>query len=120
VAQLTEHSSLLAQIATQVNAPVTVVPLSSVRAVRQAVTRAADNAFGMSVAVYDMVLSTTKSAGVIAGISETDCRLRLERGGALVGILAIDPQLRGAVIEMQTIGPLPKRSPPNANTRVRM
>ena len=87
---------------------------------RQAVTRAADNAFGMSVTVDDMMLSTTKSDGVIAGISETDCCLRLERGGALVGILAIDPQLRGAVIEMQTIGPLPKRSSPNANTRVRM
>lgn len=91
---------------------VAVAPLSSVRAVRQAVTRAADTALGMQITVDDVVLSSVEVDRVTGSVTDADCCIRLERAGRLVGLIGIDPQLRAAAIEIQTMGAVAKNHAP--------
>lgn len=90
------------------------VPLTSSRALRLAVTRAADRALGMTLNVAQVTEAILPLDGMIADLPTDMSYVRLERSGSLAGFIAFDLQLRAATIEIQTIGTV---SPNNATDR---
>ena len=80
------------------------VPLTSSRALRLAVTRAADRALGMTLNVVQVAEEILTLDSMLAGLPADMSYVRLERSGALAGFIAFDLQLRAATIEIQTIG----------------
>lgn len=80
------------------------VPLTSSRAVRVAITRAADLAHGMAISVEGLQETVVGHDGLSDAIDSDWLMLALRRDGALVGLIAADQELRSAVIELQTTG----------------
>lgn len=80
------------------------VPLTSSRALRLAVTRAADRALGLTLTVIQVTEEILPLDAMVAGMTADMSFVRLERAGDLVGFIALDVQLRAATIEMQTMG----------------
>lgn len=80
------------------------VPLTSTRALRLAVTRAADRSLGMTVTVAKVTEDLKPLDAMITMLPDTLSFVRLERHGVLVGLIALDVQLRAAANEMQTMG----------------
>ncbi len=98
-----EHSVLRRMTQRTVAAPQE-VPLTSSRAVRVAVKRAADSAHGLSVTVEGLQEEVFSLDGIADALGADWLLLGLYRDGALAGLAAADQQLRSAVIELQTIG----------------
>ncbi len=94
-----------------VSAPseVAAVPLTSSRAMRLAVTRAADRALGLSLTVESVSEDTQKLDGVIGQLATDDSYFQLDGADGLRGIIGLDMQLRAAAIEMQTMGSIGKK-----------
>lgn len=82
------------------------VPITSSRAVRMAMRRAADKAHGLAITILDMSEETVAVDGLADVVCDDHLLVGLERRDALVGLAVIDVQLRAAVIEMQTMGRL--------------
>lgn len=80
------------------------VPLTSTRALRLAVTRAADRSLGMTLTVAKVTEDLKPLDAMMAMLPDEMSFVRLERGGVLVGLVALDVQLRAAANEMQTMG----------------
>lgn len=92
-------------------APVVDVPLTSSRALRVAMTRAADKSLGLSLSVSSVSESLLSLDELIHELPSEALYISLERDGAILGILGVDAQLRAAAIEMQTMGKLSAHSP---------
>jgi len=103
---LTHDHSLLARMASRHVAPVADVPLTSSRAFRVAMTRAADKALGLSLTVSSVGEEMTPHDGLLEGVPPDYLYAALVRTGEFVGLLGIDTQMRAAAIEMQTMGKL--------------
>ncbi len=88
--------------------PVADVPLTSSRALRVAMTRAADTALGLSLTVQSVGEEFLPLDGLVEALPAEVMYTALERGGEVVGLLGIDGQIRAAAIEMQTMGTLAK------------
>ncbi|MEJ6398491.1 flagellar motor switch protein FliM [Yoonia sp. 208BN28-4] len=80
------------------------VPLTSSRAVRVAVTRAADIAEGLTVNVQGLQEKVVGHDGIADAIEPDWLIIGLHRDAALVGLIGASPDLRSAVLEMQTTG----------------
>jgi flagellar motor switch protein FliM len=87
------------------------------RILRQAVTRAADRAAGLALVVLGVESTESTLDDFVPGLDAGQLLVMLGSGGAPEGVLAIDPDLRGALIEMQTVGRLaPQPAPPRDPT----
>lgn len=84
------------------------VPLTSSRALRVAMTRAADKALGLSLSVTSVGEKTLQLEAVIETLPNDYLYAGLLRLGEVTGFIGLDAQMRAAVIEMQTIGSLSK------------
>ena len=80
------------------------VPLSSARALRFAMTRGADVSIGMAVSVEDVEEMAVTLDDLIKELPHEALIMALVRGRDAVGCLALDQELRSAVIEHQTTG----------------
>lgn len=102
------QTSLLARMVARRSATVADVPLTSSRALRVAMTRAADKAIGLSLTVSSVGEEFLQLDEVIDGLPSEHLYAALLYGGAVVGLIGLDAQMRAAIIEMQTIGSLTK------------
>ena len=110
---MTGDMTILSRMTTRaIGAPVD-VPLTSSRALRVALTRAADRALNMTVTVAGAREEFHALDPMIEGLPDGLSYFRLERAGALVGLMGIDVQLRAATIEMQTMGRIAEQIAPD-------
>lgn len=108
---MTSDISILARMAKRQEAPVVDVPLTSSRALRVAMTRAADKSLGLSLTVSSVSETPLALDHLIQELPPENMYIALTRHGITVGILGIDAQIRAAAIEMQTMGKLSSQSP---------
>ncbi|MEL6640802.1 MAG: FliM/FliN family flagellar motor C-terminal domain-containing protein [Pseudomonadota bacterium] len=80
------------------------VPISSTRAMRLAVTRAADKTHDMPITVSGMREEVLELEAMLALIDDEMMLVGMVEHGVLQGVSALDLQLRSALIEVQTIG----------------
>lgn len=81
-------------------------PLTSSRAVRLALTKAAHDSAGLPLSVSSVAEETGTLDDLLAALPDGLMLVQLQRDGALVGLLALDMQLRAAMVEMATMGTL--------------
>lgn len=105
--------SILARMTAKDEAPVVDVPLTSSRALRVAMTRAADKALGLSLTVQSVGEELLNLDEVVAGLPPDALYISLMSEGQNVGLLGVDTQMRAAAIEMQTMGRLAKVAAPD-------
>lgn len=79
-------------------------PLTSSRAVRLALTKAANDTVGLVLTVLSVAEETASLDDMLGTLSDDLMLVALDRGGALVGLIALDMELRAAVLEMETMG----------------
>jgi len=79
---------------------------SPARVLALAIARAADRGLGLSLTVLGVEDECLGLDGIVDGLGGDLLRLGLTRRGDNVGVLALDPQLRAAVVEMVTLGRL--------------
>lgn len=87
------------------------VPLTSSRAIRLAMQRAADDALGMAVTVLGLREETQTLEHVLADLAGDMLLIGIHKSNGLAGFAALDGQLRAAAIEMQTMGLVLPQSP---------
>ncbi len=102
------QTSILARMVVRQTEAVADVPLTSSRALRVAMTRAADKAIGLSLTVTNVGEEFLQLDEVIDGLPTQHLYAALVKGEDVVGLIGLDAQMRAAVIEMQTIGSLTK------------
>lgn len=90
------------------------------RALRQSVVRAADRSAGLSLVVLGVEMSDATLDELTPGLDPGMLLVMLGAGSGPEGVLALCPELRGALIEMQTVGqmspqPAPRRDPTTAD-----
>lgn len=90
-------------------------PLSSSRAVRLALTKAANDSVGLVLTVESVGEEVTALDDMLATLAPDLMLVGLERDGALSGLIALDMEMRAAVLEMETMGAVLARP---AETRV--
>jgi flagellar motor switch protein FliM len=83
-----------------------VSPLTSSRAVRLALTKAANDAVGLILTVSSVAEETNALDDTLGALPEGLMLVGLHRDDVLVGLIAVDMQLRAAALEMQTMGAL--------------
>lgn len=81
-------------------------PLTSSRAVRLALTKAANDAVGLVLTVSSVAETTDHLDDMLAGLPDGLLLVELHQDSRLVGLMALDMQLRAAVLEIQTTGKL--------------
>lgn len=102
----TMHSKILGRMAGRVVDDADDQPLTAARAVRLAVTKAANDTVGLVLTVSGMTDDVQPLDGLLAELGEDLMLVGLQRDRRLAGIIALDMQLRAAVLEMQTVGSL--------------
>lgn len=100
------HATLLRRMTRSQEKEVVENPLTSSRAVRLTLTKAANDTVGLAITVSSIAEEVTALDDVLASLSEDLMLVELRRNGGLIGLVAVDMQLRSAVLEMQTIGAL--------------
>ncbi len=98
------HATLLRRMTRSHEKEVVENPLTSSRAVRLALTKAANDTVGLAITVSGIAEEVTVLDDVLGSLSEDLMLVELKRHGSLAGLIAIDMQLRSAVLEMETIG----------------
>ncbi len=81
------------------------------RVIRAAVTRAADRAAGLPLVVLGIELTETALEELVAALDPEHLLVMLSATVGPEGVLALDPGLRAALIEMQTVGRLLPQPP---------
>ncbi|MBE0414384.1 FliM/FliN family flagellar motor C-terminal domain-containing protein, partial [Yoonia sp.] len=81
-------------------------PLTAARAVRLAISRAANDTVGLVVTVQGIADDVLPLDGILEAINGDLMLIGLQRDDQLAGIIALDAELRTAVLEMQTVGHL--------------
>lgn len=104
--------SILARMTTRDVTPVADAPLTSSRALRVAMTRAADKALGLSLTVQSVSEELLTLDDAIGTFPAEYLYISLVSGTDTVGMIGVDTQLRAASIEMQTMGRLSKNTLP--------
>jgi flagellar motor switch protein FliM len=79
-------------------------PLTSSRAVRLALTKAANDAVGLVLTVSSVADDVITLDALLDGLPAGLMLVGLHRQDRLVGLIALDMQLRAAVLEMETMG----------------
>jgi len=111
---LTIDNGILARMIARRLAGAVDVPLTSTRALRLAVTRAADRSLGMTLTVAKVTEDLKPLDTMMVTLPDEMSFVRLERGGVLVGLIALDVQLRAAANEVQTMGKVSTKTRPTA------
>lgn len=111
---LTIDNGILARMIERRLAGAVDVPLTSTRALRLAVTRAADRSLGMTLTVAKVTEDLKPLDTMMVTLPDEMSFVRLERGGVLVGLIALDVQLRAAANEVQTMGKVSTKTRPTA------
>lgn len=100
----TTHSKILSRMAgLNVDGGSDTPPTGS-RAVRLAVTKAANDTVGLVLTVKDMAEDKLQLDDLLATLDADLMLVGLDRNKALVGMVAFDVQLRAALLELQTVG----------------
>lgn len=103
------HISILRRMTGQRIEEVAQSPLTSSRAVKMALTKAAQDTVGLNLSVK-LVEETVQSLDqMLAGLADDLMLVELQRQGRSVGLIAFDMQMRAAVLEKQTVGQLAKQ-----------
>ncbi|KQI70997.1 flagellar switch protein FliM [Loktanella sp. 5RATIMAR09] len=79
-------------------------PLTSSRAVRLALTKAANDSVGLVLTVESVGEEVIALDDMLATLGADLMLVGLERDGALSGLIALDMEMRAAVLEMETMG----------------
>lgn len=108
---VTSDLSILARMTTRDVAPVADAPLTSSRALRVAMTRAADKALGLSLTVQSVSEEILGLDDAIGTFPTEFLYISMICDGEIIGMMGVDSQLRAASIEMQTMGRLSKNNP---------
>ena len=86
-------------------------PLTTSRAVRMAMTKAAHGALGLVVTVTAVEEVTQPLDEMLPALADDLMLVALQRDAQPVGLLGLDMQMRAAVVELQTIGQVGKFPP---------
>ncbi|WP_322891309.1 MULTISPECIES: FliM/FliN family flagellar motor switch protein [unclassified Yoonia] len=100
------HISILRRMAGQAVGTPPVSPLTTSRAVRLALVKAATDPAGLVLRVASTADDVGRLDDLLGGLDAGLMLVGLDRQGQLVGFVAIDTQLRAAVVEVQTTGRL--------------
>ncbi len=100
------HSMILRRMTGRQAGDAAEMPLTSSRAVRLALTKAANDTIGLVLTVIGMGEETQPLDDLLGGLDDNLMLIGLQRDGKLVGLTALDMQLRAAMLEMQTTGRL--------------
>ncbi|WP_342071683.1 FliM/FliN family flagellar motor C-terminal domain-containing protein [Yoonia algicola] len=93
-------------------------PLTASRAVRLALTKAANDTAGLVLTVESVAEEVTTLDDMLATLGADLMLVGLERDGVLSGLIALDMEMRAAVLEMETMGAvLGRPAEPRAPTR---
>ena len=79
-------------------------PLTSSRAVRLALTKAANDTVGLVLTVESVAEEITGLDEMLASLTGDLMLVALEQEQGLVGLIALDMEMRAAVLEMETMG----------------
>ncbi|MEL6682343.1 MAG: FliM/FliN family flagellar motor switch protein [Pseudomonadota bacterium] len=104
-----EHAQILRRMVGQPQEDLADSPLTSSRAVRTALTKVAQDCAGLRVTVQSVDEQVQPLDDVLGDLTDELMLVGLERNGALVGLVAVDMQLRAAVVEMQTVESVAER-----------
>lgn len=85
-------------------------PLTSSRAVRMALTKAAYDTVGLAVTVKSVEEVMQPLDEMLNGLANDLMLVDLQRQGLSAGLIALDMQMRAVVLEMQTVGQLAKQA----------
>jgi flagellar motor switch protein FliM len=108
------HATLLRRMTRPQDVDVVENPLTSSRAVRLALTKAANDTVGLILTVSSVAEDVSELDAMLDGLPDGLMLVGLHRQDRLVGLIALDMQLRAAVLEMETMGVL---SPQSADDR---
>ena len=100
------HISILRRMAGQAIGTPAVSPLTTSRAVRLALVKAASDAGGLVLRVASTADDVGRLDDLLGGLDPGLMLVGLDRRGALAGFVAVDMQLRAAMVEVQTTGRL--------------
>lgn len=100
------HISILRRMAGQAVDTPPVSPLATSRAVRLALVKAASDAGGLVVRVASTADDVGRLDDLLGGLDKGLMLVGLDRRAALAGFVAVDMQLRAAMVEVQTTGRL--------------
>ena len=93
-------------------------PLTSSRAVRLALTKASNDTVGLMLTVQGVADEVTGLDDMLGSLGDDLMLVGLERAGDLAGLIALDMDMRAAVLEMETMGAvLAQPAEPRAPTR---
>ncbi|MEJ8560008.1 FliM/FliN family flagellar motor C-terminal domain-containing protein [Yoonia sp. GPGPB17] len=79
-------------------------PLTSSRAVRLALTKAANDMVGLVLTVQSVAEEVTGLDDMLGALADELMLVGLERDGCLIGLIALDMEMRAAILEMATMG----------------
>ena len=115
------HSSILRRKAGQNDQTGADSPLTSSRAVRLALAKSASDSVGLSLTVSSVIEDIVSIDDLLDQLDEGLMLVGLQCEGRVVGLLALDIQMRSAVVEIQTMGRLVARQaadrPPTATDK---
>ena len=100
------HMSILRRMAGQAVDTPPVSPLTTSRAVRLALVKAASDAGGLVLRVASTADDVGRLDDLLGGLDKGLMLVGLDRRVALAGFVAVDMQLRAAMVEVQTTGRL--------------
>lgn len=107
------HTSILRRMTDPRADEVAQSPLTTSRAVRMAMIKAAHGALGLVVTVTGVEEMTQSLDEMLSGLPDNLMLVALQRQSQPVGLLCLDMQMRAAIVELQTIGQVSK-FPPDA------
>ncbi|PJI92379.1 flagellar motor switch protein FliM [Yoonia maricola] len=81
-------------------------PLTSSRAVRLALTKAANDTVGLVLTVQSVAEEVTGLDDMLGTLPDDMMLVGLDRDDSLMGLMALDMEMRAAVLEMETMGAL--------------
>lgn len=100
------HATLLRRMTRSQDAEVAENPLTSSRAVRLALTKAANDTVGLVLTISSVAEDVSGLDAMLDGLPDGLMLMGLHRQDRLVGLIALDMQMRAAVLEMETMGVL--------------
>lgn len=100
------HTTLMRRMTRTQDADVAENPLTTSRAVRLALTKAANDTVGLSMTVRSVAEEQAQLDAMLGDLPDGLMLTSLLREGAPIGLAALDMQLRAAVVEMETVGAL--------------
>ena len=100
------HANLMRRMAGALPEEAVESPLTSSRAVRLVLTKAANDTAGLAITVSSVAEEVTRLDDALSTLTDNLMLVGLHRERQLAGLIAVDMQFRSAVMEVQTTGAL--------------